>query len=268
MNKKPPLKDILFNWKHISGFKKRNITYNNENFVLTEYYIKSPKELQNKTVLFFADTHFRDLQFPYTELAEFINTLKTDWLIFGGDLINYLSYCGLAVEFLSKLKAKTAKLAVLGNWEAQKYQWTMPNFWNTIYEKSGFQLLIDTISDIYPIRFIGLTPYMKTNRLPPPPPGYYTCLISHSPDNVIKIFNTDDYKNIKLILCGHTHGGQIRLPFFGAVKTSTIYWKLFEYGHYQHKIEHSNLIITNGIGYTGIKCRFLCKPEIVRVNFI
>ncbi len=262
------IKNILFNWTHISGFRKRNITHNAKKFVLTEYNIQASAKLKNKTIVFLSDTHFRELQFPYLELADFINSLKPDWIIFGGDLVRYMSYCETAIEFLSKLTAKVAKLSVLGNNETRKTKWTSNGFWNKIYKKSGFQLLSDTISDIPPIHFIGINHHTEIAILPPVPPGYYTCLISHYPSTVIDVFNREDFKNIDLILCGHTHGGQVRLPFLGAVNTENKYWKLLEYGHYKNRKTQSNMIITNGIGCSGIKYRLCCKPEIVRINFI
>ena len=266
------IKNILADWKRISGFKDRNITFNANNFVLTEYYIKAPEELKKKTILLFSDTHFCKSKFPYSELAEFINSLKAEWIIFAGDLVRYLSYCSSAVDFLSMLKAEKAKLAVLGNWEIKKSLWISTELWNNIYKKSAFQLLANTISDIPPVQFIGLKP--DTKSAVPSTVLYrkhgivYTCLASHSPDTIINTHNPEDLKKINLVLCGHTHGGQIRIPFFGALKTSSAYWKLFEYGHYINKKTQSEMIVTNGIGCTCINYRFLCKPEIVRINFI
>ena len=113
------IKNILFNWTHISGFRKRNITHNAKKFVLTEYNIQASAKLKNKTIVFLSDTHFRELQFPYPELADFINSLKPDWIIFGGDLVRYMSYCETAIEFLSKL---TAKVANFQFWETTKQE--------------------------------------------------------------------------------------------------------------------------------------------------
>ena len=261
-------KKMLFNWKHISGFRNRNITYNAKKFVMTEYEVNAPNKLKNKSIVFFSDTHFRKSQFPYAELTEYINALKTDWIVFGGDLINDMSYCTSAIEFLSQLKAKKAKLAVLGNWEMRRIKWATHEFWDTFFKKSGFRLLADSIYNSSPLHFIGINPFTEIAILPPVPSGYCSCLISHYPDTVIDIFNAEDFKKIDLILCGHTHGGQIRLPYLGALKTSNNYWKLLEYGHYQNKNTQSNMIISNGIGYSGPKYRFLCKPEIVRINFV
>ena len=54
-------------------------------------------------------------------------------------------------------------------------------------------------------------------------PGDFRVLITHNPDAVPRLKTLPD-----LILCGHTHGGQCRLPAYGAIKTSCVYGKKFE----------------------------------------
>lgn len=74
---------------------------------------------------------------------------------------------------------------------------------------------------------------------------------------------------VDLQLSGHSHGGQIRLPFFGAVVTSSIYGKRFEMGEYhlpRAEREPMTLYVSRGIGMEGgavPRARLLCPPEIV-----
>lgn len=91
-------------------------------------------------------------------------------------------------------------------------------------------------------------------------------LIYHTPDLAPRAAGTD----VDLQLSGHTHGGQIRLPIYGAVITSSIYGKRFEAGEYH--LPHGDgpgattLYVTRGIGTEGgiaPRARFLCPPEIV-----
>jgi predicted MPP superfamily phosphohydrolase len=72
---------------------------------------------------------------------------------------------------------------------------------------------------------------------------------------------------VDLYLAGHTHGGQIRLPLFGAVFTASAYGKRYEQGHYS--VGDTTLYVSRGIGMEGMgapRARFLCPPEIVVVN--
>lgn len=70
-----------------------------------------------------------------------------------------------------------------------------------------------------------------------------------------------------LYLCGHTHGGQIRLPLLGPVFTSSQLGREFVMGHYVRG--RTNLYISRGIGLEGLsapRIRFLCPPEIILVT--
>jgi len=65
-----------------------------------------------------------------------------------------------------------------------------------------------------------------------------------------------------LFLCGHTHGGQLRLPLYGALLTASELGKRYEMGRYQ--VGAMTLYITRGLGMEGgsaPRARFLCPPE-------
>jgi len=64
--------------------------------------------------------------------------------------------------------------------------------------------------------------------------------------------------------CGHTHGGQVRLPIWGAVTTNSSLGKKYEYGRY--KVGDMNVFVTRGIGMRprpSPPIRFLCPPEMM-----
>ena len=136
------------------------------------------------------------------------------------------------------------------------------------FHSTGFTLLANSSYKTDNIQFIGLIPdtddysFIENNKF-----NGITCLLSHKPDNAAYLQNAG-ILNYNLSLCGHTHGGQIRIPGFGAIVTSSKYWKLFEYGHYYNKKKYSNLIVSSGLGYTRIKRRLFCKSEIVLIEFI
>jgi predicted MPP superfamily phosphohydrolase len=96
--------------------------------------------------------------------------------------------------------------------------------------------------------------------------GALTVLLYHTPDLAPEAAAA----GIDLHLSGHTHGGQIRLPFYGALITSSIYGKRFEGGEYHlsrggHR-DPMTLYVSRGIGMEGgvaPRARFLCRPEII-----
>ena len=71
-------------------------------------------------------------------------------------------------------------------------------------------------------------------------------------------------KEIDLFLCGHTHGGQVRLPFYGALFTNSTRGKALEWGLYSRG--KTRIHVSKGIGMTGLPIRFLAKPEIALIE--
>ncbi|MDX1524597.1 MAG: hypothetical protein R3264_23405, partial [Anaerolineae bacterium] len=85
-------------------------------------------------------------------------------------------------------------------------------------------------------------------------------LLYHSPELMPGV---QEYP-VDLYLCGHTHGGQIRLPIYGAILTSSQLGKRYEMGKYVE--QDTTLYISRGIGLEGLsapRMRLLCKPEII-----
>jgi len=90
-------------------------------------------------------------------------------------------------------------------------------------------------------------------------------LLYHTPDLV----ETARQAGIDFYFAGHTHGGQIRLPLYGAVYTSSIYGKRYEAGLYP--VGPTRLYVSRGIGLEGSeapRARFLCPPEMVVIDLI
>jgi len=89
----------------------------------------------------------------------------------------------------------------------------------------------------------------------------FTILMYHRPD-----LAKEEFAGVAdLYMCGHTHGGQVRLPWYGAVVTMSQYGKEFEMGRYD--LNGTILYVNRGYGLEGgswlvPKVRFLCRPEI------
>ena len=91
------------------------------------------------------------------------------------------------------------------------------------------------------------------------PEGLFRVLLYHSPE----LMPVAPRLGMDLYLCGHTHGGQVRLPLYGAIITSSIMGKRYEMGYYQEGRTH--LYVSRGVGLEGMsapRVRFLCPPEI------
>jgi predicted MPP superfamily phosphohydrolase len=95
------------------------------------------------------------------------------------------------------------------------------------------------------------------------PADAFTLLLYHTPDLMPQVAPL----GIDLYLAGHTHGGQWRLPGFGAILTSSHYWKRYEAGHYHEG--KTDLYVSRGLGMEGFgtpRARFFCPPEVVSVT--
>jgi len=93
----------------------------------------------------------------------------------------------------------------------------------------------------------------------------FTLLLYHTPD----VMPAAVEAGVDLYLAGHTHGGQLRLPWFGALVTASIYGKRYEMGAYRE--QNTLLYVSRGVGLEGKgapRARFLCPPEIVLFTLV
>jgi len=88
------------------------------------------------------------------------------------------------------------------------------------------------------------------------PAGSFVVAIAHSPD----AFPGTAALGWPLLLAGHTQGGQVRLPFIGAIGTDTALGRKYAAGLFER--DGSRLYITRGVGTSRIPVRFLSPPEV------
>jgi predicted MPP superfamily phosphohydrolase len=84
-------------------------------------------------------------------------------------------------------------------------------------------------------------------------------LMCHAPDYVDELQNHPAGRAVSLVLSGHTHGGQIRLPFLGPLRLPPGGRKYVE-GLF--RVGATQLYVNRGIGSVGVPFRFDCRPEI------
>ena len=103
------------------------------------------------------------------------------------------------------------------------------------------------------------------------PDSLFTLLLMHSPDGIAEAVT----RGVDVVLSGHTHGGQVRLPFFGAPHTHTHLGRRMSDGYYAGKrLRHAiglrpgrtQLYVTRGLGVSGLALRFLAPPELTLIT--
>jgi predicted MPP superfamily phosphohydrolase len=91
-------------------------------------------------------------------------------------------------------------------------------------------------------------------------PSVPSILLHHMPD----LAESEGIQAFDLVLCGHTHGGQVRLPFYGALITLSRFGKKYEAGLYELGGK-TRMYVNRGVGtepLPGMRLRFLCRPEV------
>ncbi|MDT3376093.1 metallophosphoesterase [Labrys neptuniae] len=84
-------------------------------------------------------------------------------------------------------------------------------------------------------------------------------LLAHEPDIFVDVPD-----HVALTVCGHTHGGQVVLPGVGVIHVPSRYGNRFAYGHIVEGDRH--LVVSGGLGMTGLPVRFGVPPEIVLIT--
>lgn len=237
-----------------------------EDFDVTEIKI-SGVEGAGDSCIFFSDLHWLgNAPELYQRVAKTINSSNSDWILFGGDACAYMDTMDGALEWMSTLRARKGKLAVLGNREAH-IEWHSRAFWKLAYAEAGFELLINEGKDADAFFFYGVDDY----RYGRPdwsniPSGGFCISLSHNPDAV-----ADHDGNVgNLALCGHTHGGQLVLPVIGPLYTSSKYGRQFLQGM-SFRDDGAVEYTSSGIGESGfgfLHRRIRCPREMLRIRFV
>jgi len=239
--------------------------------------------LNGRRILFFSDLHIRPqtaknfpckMQWNGMEairdfLLETIEKYRPDHLFCGGDLMAYACCFDETAELLRALTCPCLKIGVFGNWDLMR-PWLPTRCWHRMLEQTGIHMLVNQAVYDGPMRVFGLDDVRKGSpeyTMPGNPPGF-ECILVHNPDAISQTLSTEMLRKIDLILCGHTHGGQIRIPGFGAMLCSSDHWKKFEYGLYRNRKTGTRLLVTAGLGVTFIRRRIFCPPEAVVIDLI
>lgn len=228
-------------------------------------YENLPKEYHGLKVVHISDIHYGSTTFKkqLNNIKNNINKLKPDLVVFTGDLIDKdYKYqekdLNTITEILSKIDTTIGKYAVEGNQDTDTFQ--------NIMQKSGFTIISNTSELIYkdtttPIYINGIGSSVKNNNdiakaFEKNNKGIFTITIMHEPDNIDEIL--ENY-NVDIALAGHSHNGQVRLPFIGAIVKNQDAKKY--YNEY-YKVKNTDLYISGGIGTSTLPFRLFNRPSI------
>lgn len=244
---------------------------NNDRIVIEDYILKSKKIKGPVTIVHLSDLHEKRFG-PYNqELFFAIREIWPDIICVTGDLVARENQRELNAEYTRELARGLSGIApvffVTGNHEQNLYREMLP-----LLEEEGVR--------IAPGRLFGLDirgnriniggmhdvsidrDYHKSAEMMRHAPDGYNVFLAHRPDH----FHNLVHYNIDLLLCGHTHAGQVRFPFFGTFYMPGQGWfpKYLQGGFVNRD---TTMIISRGLGSSGYPTiRINNPPELVCIT--
>jgi len=226
-------------------------------------------------VVFLADFHTGSHSNDVARLGAIIAeaaSFTPDLVLFGGDYVNLQLFGGGRVpprtiaRILSRVKAPLGLFAILGNHDYVYNERAVAEaLWDsgiTVLEHDGDTVQFQDRS----IQIVGI-PDAHITR-----PEAYSLLADLSPDMPTIVLAHDPVwfahlpAGPHLMLAGHTHGGQIRLPGIGIVKKATNAPRRWCHGLVKER--GRCLYVTSGIGTSGVPIRWGVPPEFVVLDLI
>ena len=204
------------------------------------------------------------------EIVEHINYINPDIVVITGDLIDKdheltEENINNIINILSKIKVSIGKYAIRGNHDYYFKEWeniivnsnfiNLDNSYDLIYKDGYEPLLISGLSSMkneidFITRYNNLQKEINNNSIN----TLFNILLIHEPD-LIDSININDYN---LVLAGHSHNGQVRLPIIGPIIKAKGAEKYYdEY----YKVNNTDLYISSGLGTSGLDFRFFNKPS-------
>jgi predicted MPP superfamily phosphohydrolase len=228
---------------------------------VTTVTIHTPKLLHSSfRILHFSDLHCERTERNEGRLITIINELEPDIILFTGDTLNTRQALPRFQRTMNALRARLGKYAVRGNYDI----WSLHDL--ELFHGTGFTVLdgqrVHVLNDDDTLCLAGVSPAASeqfSSVLATCPVGNYTIFLYHYPDLIEDLAHL----SVDLYLAGHTHGGQVALPLYGALLTLSKYGKKYESGAYQ--VGETLLYVNRGIGMEGgvaPRVRFGSRPEI------
>jgi len=221
-----------------------------------------PAEFEGYRILHMTDFHIhRTLTGEYYRSSvDAANALAPDLILLGGDYITKTPHIPRIHEMLAGLRAKDGVLAIRGNHDF----WTKPDEVAKELSRIGARVLTNECAAITrgesELRIVGLEcPYIPLSH------REMVVLLTEGRPHLALVHTPDAFPvarelGASVALAGHTHGGQVRLPYFGTTLSSTTMGAGFAYG--SSRLGRMLCITSAGVG-SFVPLRFLCPPEMI-----
>ncbi len=204
----------------------------------------------------FTDLHHKGDRKYALSVVNTINSFSPDFVCFTGDLIEDGEFLPEALEILSGIKSPL--YGVPGNHD----YWSHAPFGEIIkcFAATGGDWLQDEQRIVGgSINIMGMAHLGLKHPMPSSNTAMKNILLMHYPAWVKQLGN----RHFDLILAGHSHGGQVRIPFYGPI---SVPFGVDEYDLGLFKTANGPLYVNPGIGWFPVPIRFNCQPEITVIE--
>lgn len=214
---------------------------------------------QRVVIAHVSDLHVDRASPALEKLVAAVKAVKPDLLIFTGDSVNSREGLTAFQQTMKQLDVPLGRFAVKGNHDVW-YWFDLDLFGGA----TAIELNARAPVAAGPIELCG-APYGQAGLiddcLRAADPARFTLVAYHTPDLIEDLAPRPD-----LYLAGHTHGGQVRAPLYGAIITLARHGKKYEMGRYE--VNGTTLYVNRGIGFEphAPRVRFLAPPELTVVE--
>lgn len=185
-----------------------------------------------------------------------INADPPDLFVITGDLVTeHPEFAEGVAQELGRVRSRLGSFAILGNHD----WWQCGPALSRALESAGIHHLQNASVVIQGLRLVGVddhsTGHCDLDRaFAGVGPSEPSLLLMHSPDLIVPAAPS----GIGLALAGHTHGGQVRLPWYGALIVPSEHG--FQQGFYEYG--GARLYVNRGLGTLDLRVRTFCRPEV------
>lgn len=225
---------------------------------------KLPKDAKPIRIVHISDIHSDAKTRLEEKLPSAIAEQKPDLIVFSGDSLNSPEGLPIFRKCITEIAKIAPTFVVRGNWD--DWYWSKQD----LFGETGVKELNAKAERIeingVPLWLSGVfvNSENKTSEvLQQIPKNEFSVFLFHYPDQIQKVSDAE----IDLYCAGHTHGGQVAMPFYGALVTLSKYGKKYEGGTYQ--VNKTWLNVNRGIGMEGgnaPRVRFCARPEITVID--
>lgn len=262
-------------WRALQGAAR---TLPSPEIELTRLEVPLPhlkRDLDGLTILHITDLHLTAGDHPAHSIAALLRRERWDLTVYTGDLAEDAAGRRALGPLLQALSPREAAYAVMGNHDHYHYRHAtgegpQPNDLQPLLRalrKADIAVLNNENTSIFggALTVVGVDdPALGLDRVERAFQGVdehvATLLLAHSPDILLRLGT----HRPGLLLAGHTHGGQLRLPGIGALGSVSVLPRRYAMGTYVY--DGVQTYVSRGVGTSGAPARLYCPPEVTLIR--